>query len=215
LDNGDKGPWDDLMARYGASEFGANLREEAAGGLALMARRYLLNLYMERQDWDSALQVVARMGDYDAQAPIEDRAVISFLMGRHQDAFAQYDRLVARWPERIDFANNYGYFLTEAGHDLERARQLIQRALDGEPDNDAYLDSMGWVLHKLGKHQEAEAYLIKALAADDQDPEKLEHLGDVYHALGEADKARRAWSGAMDSARERYFAILDKLDPLL
>jgi len=82
----------------------------------------------------------------------------------------------------------------ERGTNLERARELIEKALKLEPKNAAYLDSLGWVLYKLNQPQEALQYLLKAVELlDEPDATVYDHLGDLYAALKEPEKAVEAW----------------------
>jgi tetratricopeptide (TPR) repeat protein len=84
--------------------------------------------------------------------------------------------------------------LADRGVKLDRARDLIDRALKAEPKNSAYLDSMGWVLFKLNQPKEALAYLLDAVKnSEEEDAELYNHLGEIYSALHQADKAREAW----------------------
>ena len=97
--------------------------------------------------------------------------------------------------------------------DLEKALKLVKHAVDAEPNNDAYLDSLGWVHFHLGNLTRAEAYILRALSFEPDDPEKLEHLGYIYEAQGKLDEARRTWSRAMRGYPSGYRRLLDKLDP--
>ncbi len=76
---------------------------------------------------------------------------------------------------------------------------MIRRAVEAEPDNAAYLDSLGWVLFRLGRFEEARPHLEKAveLLGEELDPTVLDHLGDVMAALKRWPEARRAWEGAL------------------
>jgi tetratricopeptide (TPR) repeat protein len=83
----------------------------------------------------------------------------------------------------------------ERGEKLTRAYDLIEAALKIEPDNDAFLDSMGWVLFKLGDFPGATEYLLKAIAKlEKPDATVYDHLGDAYAAAKALDKARDAWA---------------------
>jgi len=99
----------------------------------------------------------------------------------------------------------------EHGENLERAREMIGRALKAEPKSPAYLDSMGWVLYKLNQPKEALDYILKAVAAsEEQDATLYDHLGDIYAELKEMDKARDAWRKSL--AVEKNDAVQKKLD---
>src|SRR3989449_7465043 len=87
----------------------------------------------------------------------------------------------------------------EHGIHLDKARELIERALKAEPKNAAYLDSLGWVLFKLNQPKEALGHLLKAIElSKEPDATVFDHLGDVYAALKEPDKAREAWRKSLD-----------------
>ena len=112
----------------------------------------------------------------------------------------------------FDEAQNYlGYMWAEHGENLERARDLIAKALKAEPDNAAYLDSMGWVLFKLNQPKEALDYMLKAVAASEEaDATLYDHLGDIYARLKEHDKARDAWRKSLSvEANEQVQKKLD------
>jgi tetratricopeptide (TPR) repeat protein len=97
-------------------------------------------------------------------------------------------------PDFADALNYLGYMWAERGENLGKARELIEKAVKLEPKNAAYLDSLGWVLFKLNRPQQALGYLQKAVEfAEEPDPTLFDHLGDVYTALGQKEKAVEAW----------------------
>ena len=97
-------------------------------------------------------------------------------------------------PHFAEALNYLGFMWADRGEQLDRARVLIERALKLEPQNGAYLDSMGWVLYKLKLPDEALPWMLKAVAANPEpDATILDHLGDVYLALGQSGKALDAW----------------------
>lgn len=95
----------------------------------------------------------------------------------------------------FDEAQNYlGYMWAEHGQNLDRARELIEKAIKAKPKNPAYLDSMAWVLFKLDQPQQALDFELKAIAnSEEPDAEIYNHLGDIHAALGQTEKARDAW----------------------
>jgi Tfp pilus assembly protein PilF len=74
---------------------------------------------------------------------------------------------------------------------------MIRKALDSEPTNGAYLDSLGWVLYRLGKFEEAETWLRRALERSGRDPTVHDHLGDVYAKLGKLKDAISQWQSSL------------------
>lgn len=97
-------------------------------------------------------------------------------------------------PNNDEAMNYLGYMWADHGTNLNRARELIEKALKADPKSAAYLDSMGWVLFKLGQPGPALDYVLKSVAASEEpDAELLDHLGDIYAALNQMDKAQDAW----------------------
>ncbi len=84
--------------------------------------------------------------------------------------------------------NSLGYTYTIMGVNLERSEEMIRGALEQEPDNGAYLDSLGWIYFKKGNMDKAKEYLEKALNRI-ADPEIYLHLGELNISIGELDKA--------------------------
>jgi len=112
--------------------------------------------------------------------------------------------------------NALGYTLADQGLQLERAESLIRAALKQDPDNPAYLDSLGWLYYRLGAHADAIDYLVSAANALPEDPEILEHLGMVLLELGRHERAleilKRALSLGGDAAAIR--PVIEELEPL-
>ena len=129
--------------------------------------------------------------------------------GDYSQAEKYFEKCLQLAPNFADALNYLGYMWAEHGEKLDRARQLIEKAVKAEPKNGAYLDSMGWVLFKLKQPKEALGYVLKAIQAPDgEDAEVYSHLGDIYDALGETNKARDAWQKSLslepnDEARKK------------
>jgi tetratricopeptide (TPR) repeat protein len=86
----------------------------------------------------------------------------------------------------------------ERGLNLARAHELIQKAVQAQPKNAAYLDSLAWVLYKLNRSKDALDYALKAVELSEQpDPTVYDHLGDIYAAAGQPEKARAAWTKSL------------------
>jgi tetratricopeptide (TPR) repeat protein len=101
-------------------------------------------------------------------------------------------------PEFSDALNYLGYMWAERGTNLEKARELIEHAVQLEPSNAAYLDSLGWVLYKLNEPDAALEPLLKAVAlSEEPDAAVYDHLGDVYRAMNLKEKAVAAWQKSL------------------
>ena len=113
-------------------------------------------------------------------------------------------------PDYDDALNHLGYMWAEKGKNLPKARAMIEQALKAEPENPAYMDSMGWVLFKLGKHSEALDWLLKARQRmTEPDATVLDHVGDAAAACARWDLAREAWAASLKV--EASSAIAKKL----
>lgn len=115
-------------------------------------------------------------------------------------AEADFRRILVAEPDSVAALNALGYTLADRTTRYQEALELIQRARTAEPDNAAIIDSYGWVLYRLGRHQEALAELRRALTLQ-KDPEIASHLAEVLWAVGKKDEARK------------YFDQARKLDP--
>ncbi len=109
------------------------------------------------------------------------------------------EQVLDEFPEDVGALNDLGYLWADSNKHLERARQMIQVAIDHEPSNMAYRDSLGWVLYRLEKYPEAVVELKVAAGGDDPDGVVLDHLGDATIKTGDAAAAIKAWTRAIDA----------------
>ena len=99
--------------------------------------------------------------------------------------------ILEKKPDHHQTLNSLGYAWADQGRNLERARTMIQAAVDAEPNSAAYLDSLGWVYYKMGNFKTATQWLQRAVAAPGGNhPVLLSHLGDALYRQGEAEKAK-------------------------
>ena len=130
---------------------------------------------------------------------------------KHEEAEKYFEKCIEMSPEHSEALNYLGYMWAERGTNLARAKELIERALKVEPKNGAYLDSMAWVMYKLNEFQQALNWQLQALQqVEEPDPTLYDHLGDIYAALKQHDKARESWQKAL--AIEPNQAIQKKLE---
>ncbi len=155
--------------------------------------------------------------------------------GKHADSDAQLQKILEADPADALACNNLGYQWADRNVRLDEAEALVRKAidldrkqrgsgtaagLDGDRDNAGYLDSLGWVLFRKGRLDEARRELERAssLPGGDDDPVVWDHLGDVQFRQGQAPQAAESWKKALTlydaGARridERYKEIKDKL----
>ena len=111
------------------------------------------------------------------------------------------ESLVEDYPNDAGFLNALGYLLTDKMDRHVEAKAYIQKALSTEPDNPAIMDSMGWVLFKLGDYEAALGYLEQAFEMF-PDPEVIAHIIEVQWALGKKDKAIQIYRDALEKHPE-------------
>ncbi len=105
-------------------------------------------------------------------------------------------------PQNASVLNYIGYMLADRGVRLEEALEYVQKALAIDPNNGAYLDSLGWAFFKLNDMENAEKYLLEADKMVRNDPIIDEHLGDLYFKTGDLQKARDFWMKSVSIATE-------------
>ena len=94
--------------------------------------------------------------------------------------------------------NFLGYMWVERGEHLEEAGEMIKKAVASDPENGAYLDSLGWYFFKKADYPKALEQLLKAaVAIKPEDAVVLEHVGDTYQQLGKVPQALQYWQKAL------------------
>ncbi len=130
---------------------------------------------------------------------------------RYDEADAELGAAIRIDPKDAVSLNYLGYSLAERGQHLDDAIGFVRRALDEDPWNGAYLDSLGWVLFRMGRFDEAREPLERAVNEFPRDPTVLEHLGDLYSRIGERDRAVSVWRRALENGSSNGAALQSKI----
>lgn len=125
------------------------------------------------------------------------RAMVAERLDKLGQVEADLRRVLDMAPDDAVALNALGYTLADHNQRLEEARGYIEQALEKQPDNPAFLDSMGWVLYRQGRPEEALEWLRRAWEKLN-DPEIAAHYGEVLWQLDERDKARRIWRDGLE-----------------
>jgi tetratricopeptide (TPR) repeat protein len=203
------------------------LAELGRGDEAAVELKKLIDGKSDRETWISLAQVYEKSKNYTEMAKAIDAAEklseskdekesIAFMRGAMLEKLKQFDAAEVEFrkvlelnPKNASALNYLGYMLADRNQRLQEAHDLIQRALEEEPNNGAYLDSLGWVLYRMGRLEQAESYLRRALERFGKDPTIHDHLGDVYFRQGRLKEAIdewqisvREWENAAPSERD-------------
>jgi tetratricopeptide (TPR) repeat protein len=129
-------------------------------------------------------------------------STICLELGDHTAAIERLEEVLDEIPDDIGAQNDLGYLWADRGLHLQRSLRMVQRAVEAEPNNKAYRDSLGWVYFRLGRFDEAVAELEKAASDDEPGGVILDHLGDALAKAGRAEDARAAWQKSLEAFRK-------------
>jgi len=195
------------------------LSDEGKTEQAIAEAKKLLNGKNDRETYLTIAQIYEKGKNFKEMAKAldaseklsstkEEKENIYFMRGamferqkNYSAAEAEFRKALASNPENAAVLNYLGYMLADRNVRLPEARDLIQRAVDREPGNGAYLDSLGWVYFRLNQLPEAEEQLRKALDSMAKDPTVHEHLGDVYEKEGKLREAISQWQYSLNQWR--------------
>ena len=130
--------------------------------------------------------------------------------GMAKDAYAAYDSCLVWKDDNIGCLNNYAYYLSEEGEQLDKAEQMSYKTIKAEPKNATFLDTYAWILFMQKRYSEAKVYIDQALQNKEDSVDNsviLEHAGDIYACCNEADKALEYWQGALKGAPDKQVLI--------
>jgi tetratricopeptide (TPR) repeat protein len=105
-------------------------------------------------------------------------------------------------PEQPDVMNYLAYSWVELGQNYDRARTMLERAVQLRPNSGHIVDSLGWVLYRIGQIKEAVPVLERAVELLPQDPTLLDHLGDALWRVGRTTEARFQWQRSLSNNPE-------------
>jgi len=163
--------------------------------------------YYQKQQLEDALNAfqngISVINDQSDSEMVSDfYAVMGDIMhqrGREQEAFAAYDSCLHWKEDNIGCLNNYAYYLSEKGIQLDKAEQMSYRTIKAEPKNATYLDTYAWILFMQKRYSEARIYIDQTLQCDsDSSAVLLEHAGDIYYFVGDTEKAVALWRLALE-----------------
>ncbi len=166
---------------------------------------YALNAVaaLQLEKYDEALQVLEKGEPYltdnqNMKIQFEIyKAEANYKLDRVEQAFKAFDEVIRLDPDNFMALNNYAYYLSLRGQDLEKAERLSSKAVQANPDNPTYLDTHAWVLFKRKNYTEAKAFMETALEKGGSENAVLvEHYGDILYMMGNKNEALEYWKKA-------------------
>ena len=121
--------------------------------------------------------------------------------GMAQEAFAAYDSCLQWKADNFGCLNNYAYYLSERGEQLDKAEEMSYKTVKAEPKNATYLDTYAWILFMQERYTEAKIYIDQALQNMEDtlgNAVIIEHAGDIYAQCGQIERAVELWQQALD-----------------
>ena len=172
-------------------------------------------LLMEEKRYADAIAVYARAleNKYNADL-LYTRAMAAEKIGRLDILETDLRTILEHEPDHVQALNALGYTLADTTDRYAEAYELIKRALDLSSSDFYILDSMGWVLYRMGRLDEAIDYLRRAMSIR-PDPEIAAHLGEVLWVSGARDQAQEIWEAALKLTPEdtRLLDVIQRFNP--
>ena len=174
---------------------------EASPGHAVDVVELKAQLLVSLERYDEGLALYDKSIKYrpDSESLMLGRSDLLLRAGRLDEAIASYRVALKRWPDSALTLNALGYTLADRTEEYKEAEQLIVRAIEISPENPAIIDSLGWVLYKLGHHQMALEQLNIAYEKF-SDHEVAAHIVEVLAEMQRLDEAR----DVLESAEEKF-----------
>lgn len=164
--------------------------------------------YFQKGDSDAALDAFRRgVSEINSQSDPDIASDFYAMMGDilHQkgnrvEAFTAYDSCLQWKSDNIYCLNNYAYYLSEEGENLQKAEQMSYKTIKSEPKNSTFLDTYAWILFMEQRYAEAKIYIDQAIQNDTDSVKNavvIEHAGDIYAMNGDTRQALQYWQEAV------------------
>ena len=163
--------------------------------------QYLLgSSYQQLEEYDKATIVLRQsLKIYpESRGARHTLAIASDALNYWNESDSLYEGLIASDTNDVQALNNYSYSLVERNIHLNKALEMAKKAIELEPDNAAYLDTIGWIYYKMDNIDEALSFIRKSVELDNNNAIVLEHLGDVLIAKNQIQEAIIYYLKALD-----------------
>ncbi|MBS3807077.1 MAG: tetratricopeptide repeat protein [Bacteroidales bacterium] len=197
--------WDQLLSVYSlTSQFSNMFRYglKAIDAYPRKPRLYLLTSIgaLQINKADTARSLLEEGENHlgsDRQVKIQfytQLAEANYNTNNYQEAWKYFEKVLGMDPDNTLVLNNYSYYLSVRGEQLDKARRYSKKVIEQEPENAIYLDTYAWILYKQGKYNKARKYIDKAIRNGGyDDADIVEHFGDILFKTGHVNQAVKQW----------------------
>ena len=233
VDPGNETALRELLQYYAEKNDGKGVEDISRRGLNYhpeeIAYAYYLGMALAEQKKLSDAAEVLQQGLRVRTEFVSDRLVsnvfgvlgdIYYQQQKETEAFAAYDSALVYMEDNIMCLNNYAYYLSLKGEQLDKAEEMSYRTIRQEPENITYLDTYAWILFKKEDYAHARTYMDKVVDPKKTDEELLsderlmgnliEHAGDIYAHIYEPETALRLWKLAKQKGDDTCTPLLKK-----
>ena len=206
----------EILADLGRDKEAESLLEGLDRASDLSSLLAAAEVYHRQERYPEAIAVLTRALEVD---PLSSQALywLGAALERSGDrvqAAETFAELLEQNPRHAPTLNYLGYMWAEQGERLDEALGMVMSAVAQEPDNGAYVDSLGWAHYQRGDYVRARELLERAARLVPDDAVVSEHLGDVYAQLGEAERAIESYRRALQLDGDNREAVQRKIDRL-
>jgi tetratricopeptide (TPR) repeat protein len=163
---------------------------------------YVLNSIslIQEKEYEKALKILETGQAYVVDKKMEAqyelyKAEAYYNLNKRNEAFASFDKVIEIEPENFVALNNYAYYLSVAGEQLEKAESMSSKVVVANPENSTYLDTHAWVLFKRKDYKLARHFIETALTnGGNLNDVIVEHYGDILFMLNDVNGALTNWN---------------------
>jgi tetratricopeptide (TPR) repeat protein len=190
-----------ILQRQGKSDEAIKLLRETIDLKKGQPRLYLMlsTLYEGREQYHDAMGVLKEglTNDTRNTSLLYRMGIVLDKLNRNKECLKHMEMILSIDPQHADALNYIGYTYADKGIHLDRAQELIEKALKSKPNSGYIIDSLGWVYFRKGYYDRALIELKKAVDLAPEDPTINEHLGDVYFKLKQYERALETYNRAL------------------
>ncbi len=184
---------------------------------AIRVQRAEAEILIRNEKLEAALEVYNRALEENSDSSLlYSRAMLAVQLDKLDIVERDLREILNREPDNADALNALGYTLADRTDRYDEAYVLIKRAYELKPNDYYIIDSLGWVLYRLGRNEEALKHLRRAMALK-PGPEIAAHLGEVLWVMGGTAEAREVWSTALKGQPDdkRLLEVIKRFDQVL